>query len=127
MSKNSNSGGKSYGGKKSRKGKFEPGAPYLIIKVASKPVSAFGSHVLSQERVLFTPPNHDEAVKFFQDVIASTQTNEALKSKMLRLTIDEFMREFSVNFTETFVPFHNTSSFVEKMIELEIFRKVVLQ
>lgn len=75
---------------------------------------------------MFSPQTHDEAVVFFREVIASTQQNEHIKDKMMALPLEDFMKEFSDSFNGTFVPFHSTSSFVEKMIELEIFRKAVL-
>lgn len=125
MSKNSNSSGR--GSRKVRKGKFEPGAVYVIIKVATQPNSAFGAHMISQERILFSPQTHDDAVKFFQGVIASNQTNEIARDKILTQTSDDFMREFSNSIGGTHIPFHSASSFVEKMIELEIFKKAVLQ
>lgn len=122
--KNNNSQPK---GKRVKKSKFEPGAHYLIIKIATKPNSAFGSHVLTQDRMLFVPSNAEEAVKYFREVIASTQDQESVKDRMRALTLEDFMKEFSDSFNGTFVPFHSSSSFVEKMIELEIFRKAVLQ
>ncbi len=116
-------------GKKSnnKRLKFQPGTHYLIIKVASKPNSAFGSHVLTQERMIFVPKDAEEAVKFFQGVIVSTQENAEVKDRMNALSTDSFMKEFSDSFNGSFVPFHSPSSFVEKMIELEIFRKAELQ
>jgi hypothetical protein len=126
LSKNSG-GGPNRRKKTKSTAKFEPGAKYLIIKMPDKPVTAFGSQVLTQERIMFSPQTHDEAVAFFRTVITSTQSNAGIKEKMLSLPIDDFMKEFSDSFNGTFVPFHSTSSFVEKMIELEIFRKAVLQ
>lgn len=127
MNKN-NSNPSGFGRKKNKKTKFEPNTDYVIIKIATKPNSAFGSHHITQERMMFLPKSADDAVLFFQQVIANTQQRPDIKEKMLALSIDDFMKEFSDSFNGgTFVPFHSTTSFVEKMIELEIFRKAVLQ
>lgn len=123
--KNSNPPSSKKNGKK--RSKFQPNSHYLIIKVATKPETAFGSHVLTQERMMFIPKDAVEAIKFFQGVIVGTQENEEVKARMTALTVDDFMKEFSDSFNGAFVPFHSPSSFVEKMIELEIFRKAELQ
>jgi len=123
--KNNNGSGRKKTGK--RKGKFEPDVRYVIIKLATKPATIFGSQALSQERIMFRPSSQDDAVKYFQEVIASTQPNPDMAKKMRDLSPYDFMKEFSDSFNGTFVPFHSTNSFVEKMIELEIFRKAELQ
>ena len=127
MHKNNNSPS-GFGRKKHKKTKFEPNTDYVILKIATKPTTAFGSQFLTQDRMMFLPKSADDAVLFFQQVIANTQQRPDIKEKMLALSIDDFMKEFSDSFNGgTFVPFHSTTSFVEKMIELEIFRKAVLQ